>query len=396
VDHASCRGGTCAPCVEGLVLGRHFTCVLAHDRTVWCAGANAKGQLGLGIAGVPSATRVQVRDATSELVTDATAIAAGREHACAIRAGGAVWCWGANERGQLGNNASLAMPPPPQPVAVAVVMGNGVPLADIVEIGGGYDFSCARDAAGGVWCWGNNADGTLGDGATAPRSAAGPVLDAPMGPPLTGALALRVGNGMACVRKADDAWWCWGRNHEGQFGDTTQVNRASPVPLGTAATPALGMWHTCYVEADTTITCAGWNGHARLGLGTGAGYSDGSHPAPEKVLTTRGGPPLTGAVEVAAGGLSCARMQDASVMCWGDNHYGQTGTGQGEVVPARVRAADGTPLTGVAHLVAAYAHVCARAIGGELLCWGRNSHGELGDGTFANRGFPQPIRDTCR
>jgi alpha-tubulin suppressor-like RCC1 family protein len=306
-----------------------------------------------------------------------------------------VWCWGANEVGQLGNNASLTMPPPPQPAAVAVAKANGTPLANIVEIGGGYDYTCARDNTGGVWCWGNNTSGNLGDGTTTTRSSAAPVLDAAMGAPLTGALGLQVGASMTCVRKAGDAMWCWGKNTNGQFGDTTTTNHPSPVMIATTKSLALGMWHSCYLEADSTITCSGWNGHARLGIGTGAGYSDGNHTGKVKVLTAVGGAPFTGAAAVVAGGVTCALMQDTGVQCWGDDHYGQSGTGQGEVVPAAVRAADGTPLTGVERLVAGYTHVCALKTSGELLCWGRNSEGDLGDAAFVNHGFPGRIENTC-
>jgi alpha-tubulin suppressor-like RCC1 family protein len=217
-----------------------------------------------------------------------------------------------------------------------------------------------------------------------------------MGTPLTGALELHVGVGMACVRKIGDEVWCWGRNIEGQFGDGTEANHGSPVLLATTRSLALGNWHTCYVEADTTITCSGWSGHGRLGIGTGAGYSDGDYPTKEKVLTARGGPVFTGAAQVAAGGVTCALMQDGGVHCWGDNHYGQNGTGQGVVIPTPVRAADGTPLTGVERLVVGYAHLCAFKTSGEILCWGRNNDGDLGDRVFANRGFPVPIENTCR
>jgi alpha-tubulin suppressor-like RCC1 family protein len=388
----SCRGGTCTACASGVALGRRFSCVLAHDGTVRCAGANDRGQLGFGIAGVPSATRMQVRDAAASVIADATAVGAGREHACAVRAGGTVWCWGRNDHGQLGNNAPVNAPP--QPAAVQVVTATG-PLTGIVEVGGGYDFTCARDGGGGVWCWGEDGAGELGDGTTATRGRAARVLDAPMGPPLAGALELQVGNAMSCVRKAGDAWWCWGKNSNGQFGDGTKTNHPSPVMIGAAASVALGMWHACLLDAAGTVRCAGWNGHARLGIGRGAGYQDGDHTAKEQVVTAPGGPAFADAVAIAAGGATCAITRDTGVACWGDNLYGQTGTGQGEIVPTKVRDVDGSPLAGVERLIAGYAHVCARKATGELVCWGRNNDGELGDGTFGNRGFPSPLQGAC-
>jgi alpha-tubulin suppressor-like RCC1 family protein len=190
--------------------------------------------------------------------------------------------------------------------------------------------------------------------------------------------------------------WCWGGNFEGQFGDGTTANYLTPALLATTRSVAVGRRHTCYVEADTTITCAGWNGHARLGDGTDVGTQGQPRPTRAKVLSAPGGPPFTGAVEVVAGAVTCALLEDTGVACWGASQYGQTGTGQGEVVPSRVRAADGTELRGVARLVAGFPHVCAFTAAGEILCWGRNHEGDLGDGSFANRGFPSRIEDTCR
>src|SRR5204862_1393532 len=57
-DHLFCSSGTCASCLTDLAFGRRFSCVLGHDRAIACAGENVKGQLGFGIAGVPSATRM--------------------------------------------------------------------------------------------------------------------------------------------------------------------------------------------------------------------------------------------------------------------------------------------------------------------------------------------------
>jgi alpha-tubulin suppressor-like RCC1 family protein len=165
--------------------------------------------------------------------------------------------------------------------------------------------------------------------------------------------------------------------------------------LATSASVGTGMWHLCYVNADTTITCAGWNGHSRLGNGSGGGFWDGDYLTPAPVVVAVGGAAFTGAAKVFAGGETCAIMQDTSVYCWGDNLYGQTGTGEGELVPAKIRRADGTPLLGVDRLVAHYTHVCAHEVTGEWLCWGRNSEGEFGDKTFINHGLPMPLQVSC-
>ena len=389
--------GTCQSCIGDVAFGRRFGCVLKHDRTVWCSGENAQGQLGFGIAGVPSAIPMEVRDTTSNPISDATAIATGREHACAVRANGSVWCWGLNTNGELGTGAAFPMPPatlPSQPKAVQVVTASG-PLTGIVDIVGGYSHTCARDGNGGVWCWGSNIQGELGDGTTTQRNVAAPVLDAPAGAPVTGALDLTAGAQTMCIHKAGAAVWCWGSNLDGEFGDGTKTSHPSPQLLATSASVGTGMWHVCYVNADTTITCAGWNGHARLGTGSGGGYWDGDHTTPSQVVGAPGGAAFNGVAKVIAGGETCAIMLDTSVYCWGDNAYGQIGTGEGENVPAKVRFADGTPLTGVDRLVAHWAHVCAHETTGTWVCWGRNTEGEFGDTTFINHGLPTPLPVTC-
>src|SRR5439155_7816831 len=136
-----CNAGTCAACVVDLGLGRLHACMLVHDGTIWCSGANDRGQLGNGAIGANTATPVQVIDASGP-VRDAVAVAGGTAHSCAIRAGGAVWCWGGAYSGQLGNGGLVD-----SPLAVPVSTGTGA-LSGIVELGLQRDVSCARGGAG--------------------------------------------------------------------------------------------------------------------------------------------------------------------------------------------------------------------------------------------------------
>lgn len=376
-----CSGATCATCVTDIALGRHAACVLKYDGTVWCAGENSAGQLGFGIAGPPVATWTQAHDSTSALITDATAVTSGYEHTCALRAGGTVWCWGQG----FGNSA------------VQVVKTDTTPLANIVEIGAGYGHRCGRDPAGGVWCWGNNFSGQLGDGTTTTRAQAAPVLDAPMGAPLAGALSLSVGGNHNCVRKAGDEVWCWGGNGSGELGDTTTTARPNPVKVASAAAIATGQHHTCSLHLDGTVWCSGQSWRNRIG--NGVAYDNDappySYPTPVQVVMARGGAALKNATQVAAGGVSCA-LVDKAVYCWGDNLYGETGAGPGSTTPAPVLTTDGKPLTGVERIVADGPHACAFRKDGELLCWGRGLDGLFGDGTFANRGRARPLGFSCQ
>mgnify|MGYP000623777549 CR=1 FL=1 len=102
-------------------------------------------------------------------LSDASRITAAYTHTCALRATGAVSCWGANGLGQLGYDM---LPDARSPVAVAG-------LLDATQIAAFFQQTCARRATGGVVCWGNNADGQLGDGTTTHRWTPVPVRTLP-------------------------------------------------------------------------------------------------------------------------------------------------------------------------------------------------------------------------
>jgi alpha-tubulin suppressor-like RCC1 family protein len=386
--------GQPALCIKDVAFGRRFGCVLKQDSTIWCSGANGNGELGFGLAGVTTSTPMQVRDISTNVITDASAIGTGRHHACAVRANGTVWCWGANESGQLGNGTATQ-----SAAAVQVQMADMTPLTGMVEVKLGFNHSCARaEATGQVFCWGAGSEGQLGDGtmAAAGRSRAAPVLVAAAGAPFAGALDLQVGASHGCVRKGADEMWCWGKNNDGELGDTTAILKTVPVQVGTAKNIGTSLWSTCRVNTDTSISCHGWNRAAAFGTGIDEGFNDtGDYLMPVKALASVGGSVLTGAKQVAMGSGMCALMTDGSVRCTGDGIYGQNGTGAPRRVLTAVVHADGSPLVGVDRLVAKWPHVCAHKITGGFECWGRNAHGELGDGTFTNRAYPSALQASC-
>jgi Regulator of Chromosome Condensation (RCC1) repeat protein/regulator of chromosome condensation (RCC1) repeat-containing protein len=370
---ATCSVGTCAACVADIALGRRFACALHANGTVLCSGENAIGQLGVGATGDPIATPRQVTDSTTALIGDATVVAAGHEHACAVRTNGEVWCWGRD----FG------------PLAVQVQKTDATPLTGIVEVQAGNEFTCGRDGGGMLWCWGQNGSGQLGDSTVVARAQAAPVQN------LAGVASFTVGALHVCATDGAGAVSCWGENGNGQLGDGTQNDAPLPVHIMDNVKISAGMWHTCALQGDGTITCWGWSGHGRLGYGKGAQYSGGNELAPVMVLDQTLTAPFTGATAVSAGGQTCAITSDTHVFCWGDDAYGQTGTGSGSVVPVEVILGDATPLTGVDRLITHYAHVCAHRTDGTMTCWGRNTEGALGDGTLLNRGLATPLTASC-
>ncbi len=127
---------------DQLVSGFSHECALTTEGRVRCWGSNSYGQLGAGTAYVPHLAE------TVEPLPHATRVALGDLHACALTDdGGLVYCWGDNDRGQLGDR-------PRGPQAPAPVPG----IRDAVDVACGFMFSCARLRGGAVRCWGDVKD----------------------------------------------------------------------------------------------------------------------------------------------------------------------------------------------------------------------------------------------
>ena len=86
----------------------------------------------------------------------ANAFALGANHSCSEYIGG-VFCWGANESGQLGNGTTVDSNVP--------VLTYGM----LYSVAGGDNHTCAVHELGGVYCWGGNQSGQLGDGTNTDR-----------------------------------------------------------------------------------------------------------------------------------------------------------------------------------------------------------------------------------
>ncbi len=370
---------TCqAGCVTDVSLGRHHMCVVEYDHTVRCAGADDTGQLGNGSAGSASTAFTQALDATGP-ISDATAVTAGRGFSCAIRAGGTVWCWGYGGDGELGNGMYAD-----SRVAVQVLTTAPAPLTGMEQVVMGRYHACARGSDGSVWCWGYNNDGELGDGTNSGRANAAQITT------LTNVKAIASGEYHACALDGDGHVLCWGYNSAGEIGDGTQNNALAPVHILDATAVATGFEHTCALLSDTTIKC--WGLNRRRWIGTGV-PRDTNTLTPTPVLAPDGTSPYTGAKAIALGAVTCALREDGHVDCVGDDIHGQVGHGGTDLMAPVIR--DGSELSAIDAITAHYAHVCAHRDDGSILCWGRNSEGEFGDGTVVNRSEPEPLGATC-
>jgi len=337
--------------------GRH-SCSLVSGK-VFCWGANERGQLGDG--------DVESRDVPAPIVGDLVFVhvATGLAHSCGVARGGEAYCWGGDDRGQLGDATTTARS---APVRVA---GNHT----FRLLRAGLSHTCGLTTSGEVACWGANTNGQLGDGSTTTRSS----------PVIIGAgmrfVSLSAGWNHSCAIAADGIAWCWGANASGQLGTGVRADARTPVAVAGGqhfSSISAGGQHSCAVSDSSEAWCWGRNSYGQLG---GSGATDQAMPV--RVETG------TRFASVTAGGVhSCGRTRTGQAWCWGRNVYGQLGDGSNSNRETPTRVIGGASFQS---LNATGAHTCGAASDGETYCWGFNVEGQLGDGTRNHNARPTRV-----
>lgn len=360
----SCNRGSCDD-ATAVALGSNHSCALRESGEVVCWGENAAGQLGTGTAGPVSLTPTTVLGIGGVgVLTGVTQIDASSTHTCARLSTGTVACWGANNAGQLGDGSTT---PRPYPVAVAGLTG-------VNAVATGAGFTCAIVSGGSVRCWGANTSGQLGNGTTSTSATTSPVNVMS----LTNATQLSAGQGHICARTSASGVRCWGLGSGGRLGNGGTSSQSVPIVVSgitTATAVAAGDSHTCARLSDGSLRCWGLNGSGQLGDGS---YSMRTSPVP--VMD------ISGATAITAGAFhSCALVAGGAARCWGAGTGGALGnsTTTGTNRPVVV-----TGLTSATHLDAGGNHACVVRTGGSVMCWGRGTSGEIGDGMMADRSAP--------
>lgn len=141
------------------------TCAILSGGAVKCWGANDQGQLGIAPSG-----DVETPTAVPSL-SGVKALALGAQHTCA-QVDDQLYCWGANTHGQLGADPADVQ----QQTEPLLVQADGV-LESIAIAGASGDQTCAvRRTDGVLFCWGANEEGQLGNGTKDATSAPTRVL----------------------------------------------------------------------------------------------------------------------------------------------------------------------------------------------------------------------------
>lgn len=330
-----------------LTVGADHVCAIRSDGALYCWGTDGHGQLGDGTVGSDRFAAQQVGTQT-----DWTAIDAGVDFTCGIR-GGLLFCWGHDQYGRLGDGA-----PTNGQVASPSQVGAQEGWSDLSV--GSYNACAIRE--GTTYCWGHGASGRLGDGEEMDRNAPVAVSDT--------FASVQTGGGHSCgIVSANRRAQCWGSNSDGKLGTGADQPSSSLLPVDVQGTTewtqlSVGSFASCGIDTGGALYCWGSNGVGQLGIGSRI-----AQDAPAQVGTD------TDWKMVSAGSLhSCGVKMDGSLYCWGANGQGQLGTGGGSSnAPVLVRGLNVSEVD--AH---GSANSCALSTDGFIYCWGDNDHGQLG------------------
>lgn len=369
----ACLGSGCS-CVDTIAAGNRHTCVIKLDGTVHCWGSNSVSQLGQPMI-EQSLTPVEVPGpfGAGMLATDITA----RDHTCVLRDDAFAYCWGDNALGQVDPASGFVEISNPTIAGFA---------SGAINLGTGASHTCvARNTGTSSTCWGDNTSNQLTSVAAGPTP-----VDNIAGVQYS---QIEPGDDFTCAAQITGAVTCWGNNALGQLANdiVTVPSSATPVPAsvgGNAARIVVGGQHAC-AQVGNQIYCWGRGDLGQLGNGLNTNSAVG-------VVASL--PPAVVPAQLAAGpNHTCIVSATDELYCWGSNDNGQLMLSQDKkgndmftLTPVMVEV--GAPVLQVA---TGATHTCVLTDAGEILCWGSNFEGQLGDGT-TNYGFdPTPALLTC-
>ena len=208
------------PKIAAITTGMSFSCLLGDDGSVWCWGANNYGQLGLGLG--PDAL-VRTPQRVEGIPGRVRQVVASADSTCVVTESGGAWCWGWNVEGELGDGTkeNRFVPTP--------VVGLDSGVAALAQ-SNSVSHTCAILTGGSAACWGDNYGGQLGDGTTDER--VGPVRVSVTKEKL---VAMVTAPGTTCALTVGGAVRCWGmlwKDGGGKTEEGSTADNAAVTPLG--------------------------------------------------------------------------------------------------------------------------------------------------------------------
>lgn len=355
------------------------SCAVLSSGKIKCWGDNRHGQLGDGKLSY-STVPVEVKN-----ISNAVSVAVGGEyfvgeHSCALLSTDEIYCWGSNYYGQIGNGEFGV---PGWSIPVQVDLG----FSDVESITAGAVHACALRSIGTIYCWGGNGEAQIGsmntfDSVTLPTQVSG----------ISDASSIDAGDTHTCAVHSDGTVSCWGSNYFGQLGNgTSGVDKISYQPvkvhgLTDVTGVTAGLFHSCALHINGTVSCWGWNAAGQLGNGIrnepphygSINWEDEQSPIPVQAVG------ISDAIALSAGDdFTCALLSSGTVSCWGSQGMFETRIRGGIIWEESIWL--GTPkiindLIGIVGIVSQAKNTCAQNMNSEIFCWGNDQYGQLGNG----------------
>ncbi|MEM6731497.1 MAG: hypothetical protein AAF658_08060, partial [Myxococcota bacterium] len=292
--------------------------------------------------GVGTATAVvdNVMVTCEDLFANVTAVSAGAEHSLMLRADGTVWSIGSNSDGQLGNGTFMSADRPVQVCAVGASAPCSTFLTGITEIEAGNDQSFAIGPGGALFAWGRNSNGQLGDGTVGtdrpvPVQVCAQGEDAPCSNFAAGIAQVSAGNVHTLALNTGGGVLGWGDNSQRQLGDETTNQRLSPVfactdaisggcPTLLGGVSAVSAGHAGFSSfAIRSGEVLAWGGNMNGELGVGDMVArDNPTPVCADAMCNAS---VTGASAIDSGGRVTLALVSGSIFGWGVNTDGRLG-----------------------------------------------------------------------
>lgn len=312
-------------------------------------------------------------------------VIAGSFLSCGISSSDKAYCWGQNANGAVGDGTVGNNRLVPTSVNTSGVL-NGLTIKSIAS---GYGHTCAIASDNKVYCWGLNTYGQIGD------NSSGTDRLLPVAVNASGVLngltikSIAVGMTHSCVIASDNKPYCWGGNAEGEIGDgTSGTNRLSPTAVNMSG--ALNGLTVKSITVGDYHTCviASDNKPYCWGKNDSGQIGDNSSGtnrlAPTVVYASGALAGLT--VKTISSGWygNCVIASNDRVYCWGSNNYGQVGdntSGTNRLVPTAVYTSGVLNGLNIKTVSAGARLVCVTDLNDKAYCWGQNGSGSVGDGT---------------
>jgi alpha-tubulin suppressor-like RCC1 family protein len=228
-------GGLSGVDVTSVAGGNGHSLAVTSTGAVYAWGYNNFGQLGNGNT-TDQTTPIQVTGGGLSGV-NVTAIAAGDLHSLAVTSTGAVYAWGFNGDGGLGTGDTTSSPAP--------VRVTGLSGVNVTAVAAGGFHSLALTSTGAVYAWGGNGDGEVGNGTTS--NALTPLL---LSFPANGSakvVSISAGEYSSFALESDGSLWAWGDNSDGQYGNGTTTRSLTSIEV---YTPAGGYGISAFAEGQ--------------------------------------------------------------------------------------------------------------------------------------------------